>query len=164
MAFIRIKHHHQKRYAYLVESVWNAKKHMPEQKVQAYLGQVVKREKSDTPSPVSLPGDYSTSLRLLVRLQCQRHGLDENAEQRYWNSQPIQRLQSFRVSSKCDVESEEGRLELEEEHIELFATLYHQSGLPKEPALVIALYQQVPKQQTSSDCERELSGSHADGK
>lgn len=132
MAFIRLKPHHHKRYAYLVSSVWDAKKQMATQKVLAYLGQVVQSPVPNRPFEPPYPKTYTEMIKALIVHQCRRFGLENGSLKRYMASGPIQKLIAFRINAF-------------NAPIQRFAALYHQTGLPKETNIVIALYQRIPK-------------------
>ena len=132
MAFIRLKPHHHKRYAYLVSSVWDANKQMAAQKVLAYLGQVVQSPAANHTFVPPYPHTYAEMIKALIAHQCRRFGLENGSLKRYAASGPIRQLLAFRINAS-------------NAPIERFAALYHQTGLPLETNIVIGLYQRIPK-------------------
>lgn len=134
MAFIRIKPHHRKQYAYLVGSVWDSQRQVSLQRGIVYLGQVVQPRQQEVAFEEPYPKTYRAMIQKLVRHQCHCYGLATDAQERYLRSAPVQAL--LRFQPKRD----EKRTE---EDIERFATLYHQSGLPKTMHVVVALYQRL---------------------
>ena len=132
MAFIRLKPHHRKRYAYLVSSVWDANKQMAAQKVLAYLGQVMQSPAANHTFVPPYPKTYAEMIKALIAHQCRRFGLENGSLKRYAASGPIRKLVVFRINAS-------------NVPIERFAALYRQSGFPKETEIVIGLYQRIPK-------------------
>jgi hypothetical protein len=148
MAYIRIKRHYKKKYAYLVESVWNSKKQASEQRVLAYIGVVVNRKKAKLTFIPPYPKNYCPFIKALIKHQCQQFGLSSNAQKRYLQSGIIQKLISFRKKAS-------------EQSMQDFATLYHKSGLAKDIPIVIALYGLTPKDKKSKHTDQQKIDHHS---